>query len=89
MYSCYSHDMANLQVKNIPDGLHERLRRHALENNCTMSSVVLTALERELAWADWQKRFAEHPKTDLGVDAATLIAEERALRELEIEWLDT
>ena len=46
-------------------------------------------MERELAWADWQKRFAEHPKTDLGVDAATLIAEERALRESEIEWLDT
>ena len=88
-FSCYRHDMANLQVKNIPDALHERLRRHALETNCTMSSVVLAALERELAWADWQKRFAEHPKTDLGVDAATLIAEERALRDIETEWLDT
>ena len=77
--------MANLQVKNIPDALHERLRRHALENGCTMSSVVLTALERELARLDWQKRFAKHPTTDLGVDAATLLAEERALRELETE----
>ena len=84
--SCYRHDMANLQVKNIPDDLHERLRRHAQENNCTMSSVVLAALERELAWSDWQKRFAKHPETDLGVDAATLIAEERALRDLELEW---
>lgn len=88
-FSCYCHDMANLQVKNIPDALHERLRRHALENGCTMSSVVLTALERELERLDWQKRFAKHPKTDLGVDAATLIAEERALRDIETEWLDT
>lgn len=73
--------MANLQVKNIPDDLHERLRSHALENNRTMSSVVLTALERELTRSDWQKRFAQHPETDLGVDAATLLAEARSLRE--------
>ena len=84
-FSCYRHDMANLQVKNIPDALHKRLRRHALENGCTMSSVVLTALERELARLDWQKRFAKHPTTNLGVDVATLLAEERALRELETE----
>ena len=77
--------MANLQVKNIPASLHERLRRHALENNCTMSTVVLTALERELARSDWQKRLAQRPTTDLSVDAATLLAEERALRDLETE----
>ena len=81
--------MANLQVKNIPDDLHERLRRYALENNCTMSSVVLTALERELARLDWQKQLSQRPKTDPGVDAATLIAEARALRESGTEWLDT
>ena len=84
--SCYHHDMANLQVKNIPDELHKRLRRHALENNCTMSSVVLTALERELERLDWQEQLSQRPKTDLGVDAATLIAEGRALRDLELEW---
>ena len=78
--------MANLQVKNIPDDLHERLRRHARENGCTMSSVVLTALERELKRLDWQKRLAKHPETYLGVDAATLIAEGRAQRDLELEW---
>ena len=77
--------MANLQVKNIPASLHERLRRHALENNCTMSTVVLTALERELARSDWQKRLAQRPTTDLSVDAATLLAEELALRDLETE----
>ena len=47
--------MANLQVKNIAEERHERLRRHALENNCTMSSVVFAAMERELAWSDWQE----------------------------------
>ena len=70
--------MANLQVRNIPDALHERLRRFARSNNSTMSAFVLSALERELASREWQERLALRPKTDLGVEAATLLAEERA-----------
>ena len=76
--------MANLQVKNIPDALHERLRRHAHENNRTISETVLTAVERELAMWEWRTRFARHPKTDLGVEAAVLLQEERANRDMEI-----
>lgn len=68
----------------MPDDLHERLRRHARENHCTMSAAVLTAVERELARSEWQKHLAQRPKTYLGVDAATLLAEERALREAEM-----
>ena len=75
--------MANLQVRNIPDDLYERLRRHAHEHNLTMSEVVLIAVERELARWEWRKRLAQRPKTDLGVEAATLLAEERSLRDLE------
>ena len=80
---CYSHHMVNLQVRNIPDDLHERLRRHAREHNLTMSEVVLIAVERELARWEWRKRLAQRPKTDLRVEAATLLAEERSLRDLE------
>ena len=75
--------MANLQVRNIPDALHERLRRHARENNCTMSATVLTAVERELATWEWRKHLAQRPKTDLDIEAATLLAEERSLRDVE------
>ena len=83
--SCYSDGMSNLQVRNIPDDLHERLRRHARENNCTMSAAVLIAVERELARWEWRKRLAQRPKTDLGVEAATLLVEERRLRDMETE----
>ena len=76
--------MANLQIKNMPDTLHERLRRHARENNCTMSAVALAAIERELARWEWRKRLAQRPETDLGVEAATLLMEERARREREL-----
>lgn len=83
--ACYSHAMANLQVKNIPDELHERLRRHARANNCTIGSAVLTAVERELARSEWREHLAQRPETHLGVEAAALLAEERLLRAVETE----
>ena len=73
--------MANLQVRNIPDGLHERLRRHARLNNRSMSAVVLTAVERELDRWEWQEHMASRPKTDLGVSARKA-ARGRTLRPL-------
>lgn len=75
--------MANLQVKNIPEELHERLRRHAREHNCTISAAVLTAVERELARWEWRERLAQRSPTDLGILAATLLREERAHRSLD------
>ncbi|MDE2757704.1 MAG: toxin-antitoxin system HicB family antitoxin [Acidobacteriota bacterium] len=75
--------MANLQVRNIPDELHERLRRHARENHCTLSASVLAALERELARWEWRKHLARRPKTSLGVPAVALLMEERSLRDPE------
>ena len=77
--------MANLQVRNISDDLHDRLRRHARENNCTISAAVLTAVEQELARWEWRKRLAQRPETDLGVEAAALLMEERSLRDVEME----
>ena len=38
--------MANLQVKNIPDALHQRLRRHVHEHRRTLSDSVRVAVER-------------------------------------------
>ena len=70
--------MPNLQIHNIPDDLHRRLRLHARENNCTTSEVVIVALQRELERWDWKKRLARRPKTNLGIPAADLIAEERS-----------
>ncbi len=76
--------MANLQVKNVPDSLHERLRQHAREQNTTLSAAVLSALERELARSEWRRHLAQRPTTDLGVSAADLLAEARAERETEL-----
>lgn len=75
--------MANLQVKNIPDTLHERLRRHARDTNRTMSAVVLAALERELARREWRDRLGGRPETDLGGPASEMLAEARSARDAE------
>jgi plasmid stability protein len=78
------HAMANLQVKNVPDTLHQRLRRYAQAHKCTLSDVVLIALERELARREWHERLAQRPTTDLGVSAASLLAQERQQREQDL-----
>jgi hypothetical protein len=72
--------MANLQVKNIPDSLHQRLRHYAQQQQCTLSEIVLGAIERELARHEWRERLLQRPLTDLGVTAASLLEEERQNR---------
>lgn len=74
--------MPNLHIRNVPDSLHERLRRRAREANCSMNAVVLAAVERELARGEWEEHLAQRPKTELGVAAATLLYEER----LALHW---
>ncbi|MYD90018.1 MAG: hypothetical protein F4Y08_06720 [Caldilineaceae bacterium SB0662_bin_9] len=75
--------MGNLQIKNISDDLHERLRLHANEDHCSMSAIVLAAVERELARRDWQKHLAQRPKTNLDVEASALLMEERSMNNKE------
>ncbi len=76
--------MANLQVKNVPDSLHERLRLHAREQQITLGAAVLNAVERELARAEWHRRLAQRPTTYLGIAAADLLVAERSERETEL-----
>ena len=71
----------DLLVKNVPQELHERLRRHARASRRTMSEVVLDAVERELARQEWQGRFAGRSTTKLGVPAAQVLEQERAGRD--------
>ena len=77
--------MANLQVKNIPDSLHERLRNCARESGSTISAVVVAAIERELADREFEVRLAEHPRTYLAVSAADVLQGERYSREMELQ----
>ncbi len=68
--------MANLQVKNLPDALHQRLRNYAQQHKRTISDIALAALEREMARYEWHERLSRRPATDLGTSAALLLEQE-------------
>ena len=72
--------MANLQVKNVPETLHARLKDHAHRHGRTLSQVVLEALEHELMRVEFRERLATRPATELGVSAASLLEEARSQR---------
>ncbi len=69
--------MANIHVKNVPDKLHNRLRRYAREQKCTLGEFVLEAITRELTRREWHKRLSARPLTQLDSLAAELLREER------------
>ena len=76
--------MANIQVKNIPEKLHNRLRRYAREQDCTLSDIILEAIEREVSRREWHKRFSSRPLTHLHNSAAELLEEERQQRDRDL-----
>ena len=59
-------------------------RRYAQDHKCTLSDVVLSALERELARREWHERLAQRPTTDLGASAASLLEQDRQQRERDL-----
>lgn len=78
------HAMANLQVKNLPEALHQRLRDYAQKHHRTISDVALEALEREMARFEWHERHLQRPATDLQSSAASLLEQERQQRDKEL-----
>lgn len=69
--------MSTLQIKNMPESLHRRLRRYTQKQHCTLSDFACEAIEKELSRREFHERLARRPKTDLGISAAALLAEER------------
>ena len=73
--------MSNLQVKGLPDQLHDALRERALAERVSISQLVTGMIERELriaAMNDWLNGNRQaSPRLDL--DTAALIGEVRAL----------
>jgi plasmid stability protein len=69
--------MANIQVKNVPERLHNKLRRYAREQEITLREIVLEAIKREVTRREWHRRFTSRPTTRLRSSAAGLLEQER------------
>lgn len=76
--------MAHLQVKNLPDALHRRLRSYAQKHHRTISDIALEAIEREMARSEWHEKHSQRPATDLGDSAASLLEQERQQRDRDL-----
>jgi len=82
--ACYWHAMANLQVKNVPETVHRKIRAHAQRQGRTVRDVVLEAVVREIRRDDFRRRIDKRSAVDLGRPVARTIDEIRAEREQEL-----
>jgi plasmid stability protein len=73
--------MANIQVKNVPEELHRRLRRSARRRRTTMRELILDAVQRELSSEEFVTRLRRRRAVDLGRPAAEFLREARRERE--------
>jgi antitoxin FitA len=74
--------MGNLQIKNLPEELHDELRQRAEVANMTVRDYVLQLIRRDLAVpskAEWLERLATRASHE-GTTAAEVLAEERSRR---------
>ena len=80
--------MGAIQVKAVPEELHEALRRRALEQGMTMADYVLDLIRRDLGLPsrqEWFERLATREPVKLRPgEAAEAIRAERAEREAQI-----
>ncbi len=72
-----------LQIRNVPDALHRRLKARAAMEGVSMSLYVLRAIDRSLARPSRQellRAIREQPEVVLDRSPADVIREERGLR---------
>jgi hypothetical protein len=80
--------MGAIQVKDVPEELHQALRRRAVEQGMTLADYVLDLIRRDLgvpSRREWFERLATREPVDLRPgEAAEIIRAERAEREAQI-----
>lgn len=76
--------MANLQVKNVPETLHRKIRAAAKRRGRTVRDLVLDAVEREIDREEFRARLAKRTPVDLTEPAARTLEEVRAERKAEL-----
>ena len=62
--ACYILDMPAIQVKNVPQELHDQLREIAELQKCTIGDVILEAIKHEInrqKHTQWLDEVFAHP----------------------------
>jgi len=81
--------MGAIQVKDVPEELHEALRRRAIKEGMTLADYVLDLIRRDLGLPsrrDWLERLATREPVDLDPDdVVEALDAVRAEREAQID----
>ncbi len=75
--------MANLQIKNLPEDMHEELRKRAEERRMSMRDYVLELIERDQRLPtvnQWLDEIERDEPGGAGVDVVELIRDGREER---------
>jgi antitoxin FitA len=76
--------VANLQVKNVPEALHRKIRLSAKRRGRTVRDFVLDAVVREVERDEFRARLAKREPVELGRPAAESLREVRDERVREL-----
>ncbi|MBA2308233.1 MAG: hypothetical protein H0W01_02775 [Pseudonocardiales bacterium] len=79
--------VANLQIRDVPNEMHDELRRRAKLEHLSLREYVLRLISRDQqrpALAEWLERVHQLEPVDLGAPASELIAASRADRDVEL-----
>lgn len=74
---------AMIQIRNVPDELHRRIKARAALAGMSMSEFLLKEIDKIMlrpSREELLERIASYPETTLSVDAASLVREERERR---------
>lgn len=80
---CYIHPVANLQIKDLPEPVHDELRRRARLEGVTVRTYVLDLIAADQAMpprSEWFSRLRHRRPVDLGGPVADLIRADRDSR---------
>lgn len=69
-----------IQIRNVPDDLHRKLKARAAERGLSLSDYLLQMAEREagrVSWEEMSRRIRARKRVASGVSAADLIREDR------------
>lgn len=72
-----------VQIRNVPEGLHQRLKARAALEGVSMSRFVLREIERALerpSRRELLEAIRSQPKVELDISPADILREERNLR---------
>lgn len=76
--------MANLQIKDLPEDLHDELRRRARLEGVSIRTYILKLIESDQARpprSEWWRRIRSRRPVDTGGPVADLVSDDRRQRD--------